>query len=671
GLPGLQLTRLTLRLGADHLPTGGTLAGDISAPFVHGSAHLDVDAQGNLSGGGHGTFEVGLLGNPQATFTYEQRQWSGGVTIEGRDLRLPIPNVTVDEGRATISFAGDQLTGSLNATFHHAALGSGRIGVTLSNRGVEGSGGFDLTVPLLEGSHGDFSFVDNALTANLALTAAAVRSPIPGFSLTNVNGNIALAGGQVSGAFGLTAAYQGLATLTLANVGVGPRGFTGAHGTIDVTAPAIAGSRGTFDLDARGRPSGVLTIRSDQIPIPALRRGSITITLRPDGGVDVSGTGHVEIGPATGDFTAGYANGVLGLDVGARVTIPPLQPIVLDLHYLNGDLQGEVTTGVAIGPLSGNVTLRYLNHLFSGEGTLHYVLGRFDGMVHIAVDALGHISGDGSATFRLADWLQATIGLIVHPDLNVDAHGELVFPNEITLFPAWRFEQSFFHFQQEFPLWGITIPVVGSIGIIAEIHANAGFRAAFGPGTLRNIRATGDVSTRADQEPAFTISGDFNIPAGAEIVVVVGGGIGLSALVADIEGGIDLNGIAGIYGAITLTPTFAYRDGQYLLRGEALLAAAAQLRAAITAYAKIDVGIGWLSKEVWREEWNLAEWRFDTGWHVGLRAGIDYVLGQPFEPHVTFEPVDVDPTSIIHAAIPDSGQPVPAPPQAPAPQAQF
>lgn len=671
GLPGLRLTSLTLRRGADGLPSGGSLAGDISAPFVQGSAHLDVDAQGNLSGGGHGTFAVAVLGNPQVTFNYEQRRWSGGVTIEGRNLRLPISNVVVDEGRATVSFAGDQLTGKLDATFHHAALGNGRIGVTLSNRGVEGTGGFDLTIPLLQGSHGDFSFVDNRLSANLALTAAAVRTPIPGFSLTNLNGNIALADGQVSGTFGLTAAYQGLATLTLANVGVGPRGFTGAHGTIDVTAPAIAGSRGAFDLDARGRPSGTLTIQSDRIPIPALRRGSITITLRPDGGVDLAGAGQVEIGPATGDFTASYENGVLGLDVGARVTVPPLQPIVLNLHYLDGDLRGDVTTGVTIGPLSGNVLLRYANHEFGGEGTLRYVMGRFDGSVHIVVDALGHISGDGTATFRLADWLQATIGLIVHPDLNVDAHGELAFPSEVTLFPAWRFERNFFSFEQEFPLWGITVPVVGSIGLIASVHANAGFRAAFGPGTLRNIRATGDVSTRPDQEPAFTISGDFNIPAGAEVVLIVGGGIGLAALIAKIEGGIDLNGIAGLYGAITLTPTFAYRNGEYVLRGEALLAAAAQLRASINAYARVVAGIGWLSGEVWRKDWNLAEWRYDTGWHVGLKAGIDYVLGQPFEPDVKFEPVEVDPTSIIHAAIPNSGEPVPAPPQPPAPQAQF
>ena len=74
-----------------------------------------------------------------------------------------------------------------------------------------------------------------------------------------------------------------------------------------------------------------------------------------------------------------------------------------------------------------------------------------------------------------------------------------------------------FNFEQEFPLWGITIPVVGSIGLIASVHANAGFRAAFGPGTLRNIRAVDIVSTgirgenldeyRAHVRVAFLIEG--------------------------------------------------------------------------------------------------------------------------------------------------------------------
>src|SRR5690606_6649920 len=119
---------------------------------------------------------------------------------------------------------------------------------------------------------------------------------------------------------------------------------------------------------------------------------------------------------------------------------------------------------------------------------LTYTLGRFEGWVQVAVDPESRISGQGEATVRLTDSLIGRIGLAIDPNLNVDARGELVFANEITLFRPWEYERNFFSYQQEFPLWGITIPVVGSIGLIAEIGASAGFRAKFGPGVFRNIR---------------------------------------------------------------------------------------------------------------------------------------------------------------------------------------
>jgi hypothetical protein len=671
-IPGLTLTELRLGRGADGKPRGGTLKGSISAPFVTGKASLSVDAEGNLSGGvENARFDVEVFGRPRVSFTYQDRRWRGGVTLEASAIKLPIPNVTVDQGTATVTFDGDQLTGSLTARFHHAALGEGDVSVTMTGAGVTGSGGFRLKVPLLEGSSGSFSYTDGKLAAQLALSAEQVKVPIPGFSLTSVNGNIALAEGHVNGSFGMTAAYSGIASLTLADVRVGDRGFAGGAGTVDVTAPALQGSRGTFRLDARGRPTGSLTIAARQIPIPALRSGSITVTLREDGGVDVAGKGRVEIGPVGGgDFTAGYSNGVLTLGADVNLKVPGLQPVTGRFDYRDGQLQGEVGTGVTVGPLSGLVTLRYRDQLFSGDGRLDYALGRFNGWVFIRVDGAGAISGEGEATFKLADWLTGTIALVVHPDLNVDARGELVVPT-VELFKPWEFEKSFFNFEQEFPLWGITIPVVGSIGLIAEINASAGFRANFGPGTFSNIKAAGEISTRPDSEPAFTISGDLVIPAGAEIILTIGGGIGLSVLVAKISGGINLSGIAGVYGAITLTPTFAYQNGEYMLRGEALLQAAAQLKARINAYARVVAGIGWLSGEVWRKDWKLAEWRFDTGWHVGVKAGIEQVLGRPFEPKLSFDEVEVDPEKLIKQAMPKSGEPIPAPPAPPAPVAQF
>ncbi len=672
-LPGVDFETLRLRRDAAGLPSAGTLSGAISVPFVRGRAELTVDGHGDVSGTASAVFDVEVLGRPQVTFSYVDRRFSGSVSVEAADLRLPIPNVTVDEGRATIAFDGSALSGSLTARFHHPGLGAGNVAVTIASGGIEGTGAFTLSMPLLAGSHGTIA-VDRAgtVSADATLTAADVQVPVPGLSISTITGNVALRDGHVSGSVGLTAAYAGLANLTIAEVAFSDTGFTGANGTIDVTAAPFQGSSGTLSLDAAGRPSGQVTIVAEQIPIPALRRGQVTIVLRPDGGVDVSGSGRLEIASVGGgDFSVGWENGVLSLGADVQLTVPGLQPVTGRVDWADGDLSGQIETGVTVGSLTGLVLLRYAEHVFSGEGRLDYAAGRFSGWVLVRVDPAAVISGEGEAVVRFTDDLTGTIGLTVLPDLNVDARGSIVFARSIELFPAWRYERSFFNFQQSFPLWGITIPVVGSIGIIAEIRASAGFRAAFGPGTFGNIHAEGEISTRPDAEPAFSISGDLLIPAGAEVVLSVGGGIGLAALIAQITGGINLEGIAGVYGSLTLTPTFAYRDGEYRLRGDAVLAAVAQLRARINAYASVIAGIGWLSTEVWRRDWNLAEWRFDTGWQVGMRAGIEWVVGQPFVPNVELEPVDVDPEAIIRGAIPNSGEPVPAPPAPPAPVAAF
>ncbi len=679
-VPGVRFTRLDLA-GPRDAPSSGTLHGDVQAPFVSGSVSLQVDGTGTVTGGTELTARIGLLDDPRVTFRYEEGELSGSLELEASELsdRLPIPGIRVEEGRAIVTFRGSQLSGSLQCRFLHPTLGSGGVRVSFSGEGsgegagqIEGAGDFVLDFPLLAGSSGSLEVQDGALAADLTLVAAEVRPPVPALDIRQLEGSLALRDGRISGTAELAAAYAGLGELSLEGIAFGQRGLAGATGTLRLTPPFLEGAEGTVRLSRDGRLSGNVGVAFSNLSIPALRSGRIRATLREDGGVDVTGTGTLSIGRmGSGDVEVGWEDGVLSVHSDLLIEVPRLDPVRGRFAVVGSEVEGEASTGVAVGPLAGSILLGYRDRAFWGEGRLDYELGRFSGWVLLRVDPEGAISGEGEGTVRLADWLTGTVGLAVDPELNVDARGVLVFPSSVEVFPRWEMERSFFRFSQEFPLWGITIPVVGSIGIIAEINASAGFRAGFGPGVLRNITAEGELSTRPEVEPAFSISGDFHIPAGAEVVLTVGGGIGLAALVASITGGIDLRGIAGVYGALTLTPTFAYRDGEYRLRGEALVEAAAQLRAEISAYARIVAGVGWLRGEVWREDWRLAEWRFDTGWALGLRASMDYVLGQPFRPEIEFDEVDVDPLAIVRGAVPQSGQPVPAANREPDPQASF
>jgi hypothetical protein len=258
-IPGVRFTTMTLTFTAAAGITSGTLHGQIDAPFVSGDATLEVDAQGNVSGRGKGTVAVAVLGNPIVTFSYLDQVWAGTVDIAAGDLgkKLGIPGVTIEDGKAHVSVSGAHVDGSLGATFHHAALGTGTIAVTLLDGKVSGKGGFDLTLPLLAGTHGDIAVDETGVSATVALKAADVKPPVPNLTIQDLNGQIQLDHGKLAGSFGLSAAYAGLATATIANVGIGPAGFTGAKGTILLTAPALAGeAKATSQSRRRGSRAG-------------------------------------------------------------------------------------------------------------------------------------------------------------------------------------------------------------------------------------------------------------------------------------------------------------------------------------------------------------------------------------------------------------------------------
>lgn len=674
-LPGLQFTSLTLnRDRQSNLISSGTLNGNIRVPFVEGTARLSIDAEGNLSGGARGTLTIGLLNNPRLEFMYLDREWQASLTMGLEDLaaRLPVPQVTVTQGTASITIKGDQISGALQADLVHDVLGTGSLNLSIASDAIQGGGSFALQIPFLDGLTGQFSITEGELTARLEFRKDLVPvSPVPGLSVTDLTGLIELKEKRLSGQFGLTAEYANLLKLTLGEVGITSQGLRQARGEMQVLAPPLQETKGRFQISRDRTISGELTVPARDIPLPALKSGSVTVRLLESGLVEVSGQGKLQVGPFEGDVAAGYENQQFWLQGAAALTLPGMEPVTGRFDYREGELQGDVEVGARMAGLTGRAMLSYRNQLFSGQGRLEYSLGKFGGWVMVSVDHDGKISGEGEATFRLSDNLQGTIGLTVDPELNVDARGELAFPSEVRLFAPWEYEKTFFRFDEEFPLWGIRVPVVGSLGIVAEIHATAGFRARFGPGTFRNITAKGELSTRPEQEPRLELTGDFHIPAGAEVVLIVGGGIGLSVVVAKISGGINLRGVAGVYGAITLTPTFLYENGDYKLRGEALLEAAAQLRAGIDAYAAVRAGLGWLSKEVWRKDWNLAEWVFDPGWNIGMRASLEYVVGQPFRPEVKLEEVEVDPKKLVKGAIPNSGEPTSAPVRPSQPTTQF
>ncbi|MET0647218.1 MAG: DUF4157 domain-containing protein [Pyrinomonadaceae bacterium] len=398
----------------------------------------------------------------------------------------------------------------------------------------------------------------------------------------------------------------------------------------------------SIDLDDNKMPTGAtVSLAVSKSPL----EGTGTVTVDKSG--NATGTAHV---------------------VFSSSKIPGLKQTELDVMVTSKDFSFDASIDFELPKVTGNLKYKYADQKHSGKGKANYEGSKLKGGIEIMMSEAGLISGLGMLEMELFKGLKGEVEVAVDEKKNIGIKGKLSVPGQVELFPEKKYEKSFFSFEKKFPIWGITIPVIDvNVGIFAEIHAGAGFRAKFGPGVLRDIALTGEFGTDPEAATEMGLGGEFFVPAGAEVVANVGGGIGLGLAVADITGGIEAVGVAGLYSALTVRPNFKYSGGKYTISGMAELAGVAQLKFGINAFAKIDVGV-WLFKgTVWRKDWTLAEWIWNTGLNVALRANISYTLGDDFAPDISFETGQVDPEKFIKDVMPESGSPVPAPPKPPVP----
>lgn len=406
--------------------------------------------------------------------------------------------------------------------------------------------------------------------------------------------------------------------------------------------PSFKLTEASIDLDDEKVPTGAtLGLAVNRPPLEGT--GSVTV----DKHGNATGSAHVVISSAK---------------------IPGLKQTELDVTVTNKDFSFDASIDFDLPKVTGNLKYKYADQKHSGKGKANYEGAKLKGELEIIMSEAGFISGSGKLEMELFKGLKGEVDVAVDEKKNIGVKGKLSVPGQIELFPEKKFEKSFFNFEKKFPIWGITIPVIDvNVGIFAEIHAGAGFRSKFGPGVLRDIALTGEFGTDPEAATEFGLGGEFFLPAGAEVVANVGGGIGLGLAVADITGGVEAVGVAGLYSALTVRPNFKYEGGKYTVSGMAEIAGVAQLKFGINAFAKIDVGV-WLFKgTVWRKDWTLAEWVWNTGLNLALRANMSYTLGEDFAPDISFETGQVDPEKFIKDVMPESGSPVPAPPKPPVP----
>ncbi|MBP2375174.1 hypothetical protein [Paeniglutamicibacter psychrophenolicus] len=332
----------------------GRFSGQVHADLVYpraGSAALDVgfDENGAFTGSGTLTLALPFLDAVGATITADAAgNLAAAATIDATGAHSPLPGLSVGTGQVVLGFGNGRPTATLSG-FSASYSGVGSLSITTlelggRNPGFSGAGELVLTIPGLEEVTGRVAVTNSRVSGTLRIDANKFPEGLP---LTNGSLTIILSeSGQLGfrGSVGvalepaargrLEASYEegrfALSTqLELTIPGMAPVQVTVAYldgaisGAVDVpidseTLPGLSGAihveyaqdrwsgETTLAYSADdGKLSGTVTVTVTQTEDNSLQvggsgsvtaqllpnlAGTLTATILPEGGVDVSGT---------------------------------------------------------------------------------------------------------------------------------------------------------------------------------------------------------------------------------------------------------------------------------------------------------------------------------------------------------------------------------------------
>ena len=321
-----------------------------------------------------------------------------------------------------------------------------------------------------------------------------------------------------------------------------------------------------------------------------------------------------------------------GFKVKGNGTATPKIPGVsstLSASYDDGAFTADFSGAFRRGMLSGTVSVGVTNRAVDEQGNL----GGLDDP-----DAPLKVYGSGSATLRVAPWLQATAGVRFSPTGDVTVSGEIGLPGDVELFPRQEIDKRLFGLSTQIPI----VP-----GVVAEVGGSLSAKAGIGPGKLDQLRL--GIEYNPADEAATHVTGDahVNVPADAGLRLAARAGIGLGITGASATGGIELGGALGIDGAAEAGVHIDWMPGRGLvLDANAAFHAEPVFKFDVSGYVSVSA----LGMSVYDNTWQLAAYEVGSGLRFGVNFPVHYEEGQPFSvsmDDVEFEVPDVDPAAIV------------------------
>jgi hypothetical protein len=652
-VPGLKLKTLRYYTRTQK----GEIEADLNIPFasaVRGGVKVSVEKDGStrLKGTAKLPVKIGALNDPELTLALDPtNNLSAELAITADKLKPPgLPKLSV-EGGGNLYLKAGKLGGDVNASLVYQGLAKGQFNVNLKDGVPQGGGKIEVTQEYLKGVAADLQVKEGDVKADVAIPASKIAPPIPGLEIPEGTIHLIVHNRELSGSIdGLHLRYREFGEGTLS--GTIRKDHVEGTGSFTLMIPAMDPVKGELGYRG-GKLFGRVTLTHNKFPksLP-VRSGSITAGIDEKGSVDFDGTVAVDFyGVGSGELHGAYKKG--NLDLGADVTlkVPGLQPITAKVDYINGKLEGEVDVPIEskrLAGISGNLHVEYRDERWKAEQKLNYSRddGKVSGSVTVGLlqDEAGKLGiyGGGDVTAQLTSFLQGQLKVDILPEGTTKLYGAIVVTKPIELFPEKKGDRELFNVSRNIPLWAI---------LVAVVRVRGGVRAGVGPGQLRDITVEGEYTIGGESQPSFVISGELFIPAYAEAYLAFGVGLGLDVVLGSLTGGIEAVGTAGVYGAVSVRPEIAYRDGNYSISGVATLAAAAKIKLGLQAWAEIEAL--WIT--VWERTWHLAEWVWNVGPTLALQASMEYTFGQPKPPSFEFKTSDIDAERLIQDAMPKEG----------------
>ncbi|HEX2912429.1 MAG TPA: DNA/RNA non-specific endonuclease [Chloroflexia bacterium] len=610
-IPGLELRQVKVTLNDSLLPIAGSVAVRPAVPFLH-------------NGGKEIKFDIN----------------------ENGEISLNID--------APISIRG---------------IGQANLNLSVQNNTIQGSTEITPEAIFLKSLRATLHYQDGVLDGSLILTPTGLSLPFPGLTVDNVHGQLnfssnAQGQGEVSGNGGATFNYRGLGQVVL-DIGYDRNKGLIAQGDLQVNTGGLQAVSGHVQY----RPGdkilfGEATLNRQVFP-KAVRPDESSIKVRwINGKVEGSGSASLRLGSiGRGTFKFSYEQGNPNLGTDIQLNIPGLRKGSINIHYTNGQLEGEIFIPIdseRYKELSGNVRVIYKEGRFGGEVGINFTRGKeLSGTITVRVEQLPDnrivISGSGDVAAYIPSLIKGQAHVELTQDGYINVETDIRVPNDIQVIPYKGFGKQKSSPRIDIPLWGFTVPVVHKyVGIVAFIQFGGGFFLFVGPGVLRNVGVHANFGTQPGVTPAFDVSGELFVPAGAEVFGFVIGGVTLGALIVDIEGSIIVQLGLGATASLSVIPHIGYENGHFYIRGTMDLVVVPYLRLSGSARAAISVPV-W--GDVWDHEWPLFDLVFPLPLQLSMRGRMDYNFGESFAPNFSLEYPEIDATDMVKKMIPGRSSP--------------